>query len=68
MVTKYSKWLNNMSTFSNLKPSKIYPSWDFWLEIKPSGNPVLDSEQSAGARSPQQEVGRVRDASQAQHF
>jgi hypothetical protein len=28
-----------ISTFSNLRPSKIYPNWDFWLENKPSGNP-----------------------------
>jgi hypothetical protein len=28
-----------MVTLSNLSPSKIYPSWDFWFETKPSGNP-----------------------------
>jgi hypothetical protein len=30
-----------MQTFSNLRPSKIYPNWYFWFENKPSGNPVL---------------------------
>jgi hypothetical protein len=37
MAIKY-RW-----TFSNQRPSKIYPNWDFWFEIKPSGNPVLSS-------------------------
>jgi hypothetical protein len=23
----------------NLRPSKIYPNWDFWFENIPSGNP-----------------------------
>jgi hypothetical protein len=32
MTTKY----NNVSI---LKPSKIYPNWDFWFENKPSGSP-----------------------------
>jgi hypothetical protein len=40
MSVKYSKWPKNMSTCSNLRPSKIYPNWDFWFEKKPSGNPV----------------------------
>jgi hypothetical protein len=31
MYVKYS--------FSILRPSKIYPNWDFWFENKPSGNP-----------------------------
>jgi hypothetical protein len=26
-------------TFSNPRPSKIYPIWDFWCENIPSGNP-----------------------------
>jgi hypothetical protein len=30
-----------MSIFSNLRPSKIYPNWDFWVETKPSGNPAV---------------------------
>jgi hypothetical protein len=30
-----------MSTFSNLRPSKIYPNWYFWFENKPSGNPAM---------------------------
>jgi hypothetical protein len=28
-----------MSTFSNLRPSRIYPNWEIWFENKPSGNP-----------------------------
>jgi hypothetical protein len=32
----------NTSTFSNLRPSKIYPNWDFWVENKRSGNPGPD--------------------------
>jgi hypothetical protein len=23
-----------------MRPSKIYPNWDFWFETKPSGNPA----------------------------
>jgi hypothetical protein len=38
MSVKYSNWLDNTSTFSDLMPSKIYPNWDFWFENKPSGN------------------------------
>jgi hypothetical protein len=30
----------NTPTFSILKPSKIYPNWDFWFENIPSGNPT----------------------------
>jgi hypothetical protein len=30
-----------MSASSNLRPSKIYPNWDFWFENKPFGNPAL---------------------------
>jgi hypothetical protein len=26
--------------YIHLRPSKIYPNWNFWLENKPSGNPV----------------------------
>jgi hypothetical protein len=25
-----------------VRPSKIYPNWDFGFENKPSGNPVLN--------------------------
>jgi hypothetical protein len=39
MVINYSKWSQNLQTFFILRPSKIYPNWDFWLENKPSGNP-----------------------------
>jgi hypothetical protein len=35
MIIKYKK-----QTFSFPRPFKIYPSWDFWFENKPSGNPV----------------------------
>jgi hypothetical protein len=24
---------------SNLRPSQIYPNWDFWFVYRPSGNP-----------------------------
>jgi hypothetical protein len=30
----------NTSTISNLRPSKIYPNWDFWFDNKPSGSPA----------------------------
>jgi hypothetical protein len=33
----------NSSAFSNLRPSKINPNWDFWFENKPSGNPEIES-------------------------
>jgi hypothetical protein len=39
MSVKYSKCPLNISTFSDLRPSKIYPNWDFWFENKPPGNP-----------------------------
>jgi hypothetical protein len=29
-----------ITALSILRPSKIYPNWDFWFENKPSGNPV----------------------------
>jgi hypothetical protein len=29
-----------MPTFLVTRLAKIYPSWDFWFENKPSGNPV----------------------------
>jgi hypothetical protein len=48
MVIKYPKYPENIpnghklyKTFSNLRPSKVYPNWDFWFENKPSGNPGL---------------------------
>jgi hypothetical protein len=28
-----------MKIFSIPRASKMYPKWDFWFEIKPSGNP-----------------------------
>jgi hypothetical protein len=40
MSVKYSKWPNNLSTFSNLRHFKIYPNWDFRFENKPSSNPA----------------------------
>jgi hypothetical protein len=42
MALKYSKWSYNVSTISNLRPTTIYPNWDFWFENKPSGNPGND--------------------------
>jgi hypothetical protein len=43
MSVKYSKWPQPISTF--LRPSKINPSWDFWFETKPSGNPFANNWQ-----------------------
>jgi hypothetical protein len=44
-ISKMSvKMTINILTFSNLRPSKNYPNWDFCFENKPSGNP--DREQS----------------------
>jgi hypothetical protein len=34
----------NYFNISNLRPSKIYPNWDFWFENKPSGNLALLSD------------------------
>jgi hypothetical protein len=31
--------VNVHKIFSIPRPSKIYPTWDFWFENKPSGNP-----------------------------
>jgi hypothetical protein len=31
--------VKNIPTSSIVRPSKIYPYWDFWYENKPSGNP-----------------------------
>jgi hypothetical protein len=31
-----------INIFLNLRPSKIYPNWNFWFENKPSGNPDHD--------------------------
>jgi hypothetical protein len=42
MALKYSKWPQNIATFSILRPSKIYPNWDFWSENIPSGNLARD--------------------------
>jgi hypothetical protein len=42
MVIKYPKCPSNIpntSTFSNLRPTKIFPNSDFCFENKPSGNP-----------------------------
>jgi hypothetical protein len=45
MIPKPGKCTQNVpnghtiSTFSNLRPSKNYPNWDFWIENKPSGSP-----------------------------
>jgi hypothetical protein len=42
MVEKYFKWPENIPTLSNLRPSKIYPNWNFLFENKPSGNHGVD--------------------------
>jgi hypothetical protein len=36
---KYSKWTENIQTFSVPRPSKIYQKWDFRFANIPSGNP-----------------------------
>jgi hypothetical protein len=41
MSVKYSQRPYNISTFSNLRPSKICTNWNFWFENKPSGNPAF---------------------------
>jgi hypothetical protein len=41
LSVKYSKWPQTISTVSRLRPSKIFPNWDFWFENnKRSGNPA----------------------------
>jgi hypothetical protein len=32
------KYIDNFQS-RYVRPSKIYPNWDFWFENKPSGNP-----------------------------
>jgi hypothetical protein len=63
--TKCTKWSYNIpnvckgfqmaikyiSTFSNLRPSKIYPNWDFWFVKKPSGNPGFEAGAEKRCRS-----------------
>jgi hypothetical protein len=39
MVVNYFEWPQNIPTFSILRSSKIYPSWDFWFENIPPANP-----------------------------
>jgi hypothetical protein len=46
MTVAYFKWPKNIPAFSILRPSKIYPNWDFWFENKPSGNPARHSNLS----------------------
>jgi hypothetical protein len=41
---KHFKWLEKISTFANLRPSKSFPNWDFGFENKPSGNPDPNSD------------------------
>jgi hypothetical protein len=48
MPVKNSQWPQNISTFSNLRSSKIYPNWYFGFENKPSGNP----DEEPGRRAP----------------
>jgi hypothetical protein len=44
MAVKYSKRPLNISTFSNLRTSEIYPkNWDFCFENILSGNPENNS-------------------------
>jgi hypothetical protein len=39
MSVNISRWPSYIPTFSNLRQSKNYQNWDFWIESKPSGNP-----------------------------
>jgi hypothetical protein len=50
-VHKIFQMAINTSTFSNLRPSKIYPNWDIWSENKPSGNPAPDVSRRIGTRA-----------------
>jgi hypothetical protein len=43
MSLKNSKWPKIISMFFNPGPYKIFPTWDFWFENKPSGNPGVDA-------------------------
>jgi hypothetical protein len=66
MNTKCTKWTQNVPNghkisqmfikysklFSNLRPYKIYPNWDFWSENKLSGNPGEGEAQGVAARPP----------------
>jgi hypothetical protein len=47
MGVKYTKRRWNIPTFSILRPSKIYPNWDFWFENVPSCNPTAQVPSSA---------------------
>jgi hypothetical protein len=38
-VRKIFRMSVKISTFFNLRRTKIYPNWDFLIENKPSGNP-----------------------------
>jgi hypothetical protein len=40
MVGKLTKLPQNIPTSSIVRPSKIYPNWNFWFENIPSGNPA----------------------------
>jgi hypothetical protein len=43
---KIFQMAKNISTFSNLRPSKIYTNWYFGFETKPSGNPGWNKKQT----------------------
>jgi hypothetical protein len=40
MAGKLTGWPQTIPTSSIVRPSQIYPNWDFWIENIPSGNPV----------------------------
>jgi hypothetical protein len=50
MVIKYPKSPLNIPNGHKIyqhfsiyvRPSKIYPNWNFWFENKPSGNPAFE--------------------------
>jgi hypothetical protein len=54
-ITKLSQHYQmtiNIPKLSTLRPSKIYPNWDFWLKNIPSGNPASAASAPPTARKP----------------
>jgi hypothetical protein len=59
MTVKYIKWHSNIPKGHKMyqhfpfqgPPKYVYPNWDFWYENKPSGNPVLWTDNGCSSRS-----------------
>jgi hypothetical protein len=51
-VKYYNRMKWNISIFSKLRHSEIYPNWNFWLENKPSGNPAQGPENATTCLTP----------------